>query len=173
MNNKHIFNDIKHSVVKSETLRKVANEAVSKCLLLRHQCSTKEWVCGTCSHHLKQNMIPPYAVQNKMSFPYKPDHLDLLELEWRLVSPRLIFQKIHEAARGKQLKIHGNIVNVPADVVNTVDKQPRLSTETDTIKVHLKRKLKYKNYVLSQNIRPSKVFEAAKWLTETGTNMNI
>ena len=70
-------------------------------------------------------------------------------------------------------KFHGNIVNVPADVVNTVDKLPRLSTETDTIKVHLKRKLKYKNYVLSQNIRPSKVFEAAKWLTETGTNMNI
>ena len=52
---------------------------------------------------------------------------------------------------------------------NTVDMLPRVSTETDTIKVHLKRKLKYKNHVLSQNIRPSKVFEAAKWLNETGT----
>ncbi|XP_078380273.1 uncharacterized protein LOC144663234 [Oculina patagonica] len=103
-----------------------------------------------------------------MIFPHKPDHLDLTELEWRLVSPRLIFQKIHEAARGKQYKIHDNIVNVPADVVNTVNILPRLSTETDTIKVQLKRKLKYKNYVLSQNIRPSKVFEAAKWLTENG-----
>ncbi|XP_078345269.1 uncharacterized protein LOC144630776 [Oculina patagonica] len=103
-----------------------------------------------------------------MSFPCKTDHLDLTELEWRLVSPRLIFQKIHEAARGKQFKIHGNIVNVPADVINTVNILPRLSTETDTIKVQLKRKLKYKNYVLSQNVRSSKVFEAAKWLTENG-----
>lgn len=29
--------------------------------------------------------------------------------------------------------------------------------------------MKYKNFVLSQNIRPFKVFEAAKWLTENGT----
>ena len=103
-----------------------------------------------------------------MNFPFKPDHLDLTELEWRLVSPRLIFQKIHEAARGKQFKIHGNIVNVPADVINTVNVLPRLSTETETIKVQLKRRLKYKNYVLSQNVRPSKVFEAAEWLTKNG-----
>lgn len=104
-----------------------------------------------------------------MSFPHKPDHLDLTELEWRLVSPRLILQKIHEAARGKRFKIHGNIVNVPADVLNTVNILPRVSTETETIKVQLKRRLKYKNFVLSQNIRPFKVFEAAKWLTENGT----
>jgi len=79
--------------------------------------------------------VPPCAVQNKTSFPHKPEHLDLTELEWGHVSPQLIFQKIHEAARGKQFKIRGNIVNVPADVVNTVNILPRLSNETDTIKV--------------------------------------
>ncbi|XP_078352155.1 uncharacterized protein LOC144636825 [Oculina patagonica] len=158
----------KHSLVRTDTVLKLNNEAVLRCIRKDEQCCTAQWVCHTCYNHLKQNKVPPCAVQNKMSFPHKPDHLDLTELEWRLVSPRLIFQKIHEAARGKQYKIHGNIVNVPADVVNTVNILPRLSTETDTIKVQLKRKLKYKNYVLSQNIRPSKVFEAAKWLTENG-----
>ena len=68
-----------------------------------------------------------------MSFPCKPECLDLTELEWKLVSPRLVFQKIHEAARGKQWKIHGNVVNVPADV-NTVHMLPRQLTDTETIK---------------------------------------
>ncbi|XP_078373061.1 uncharacterized protein LOC144656692 [Oculina patagonica] len=158
----------KHSLVRAQTVLKLDNEAVLKCIKISEQCCTAQWVCNTCYKHLKQNKIPPCAVQNKMNFPSKPDHLDLTEVEWRLVSPRLIFQKIHEAARGKQFKIHGNIVNVPADVVNTVTILPRLSSETETIKVQLKRKLKYKNYVLSQNIRPSKVFEAAEWLTENG-----
>ena len=159
----------KHSLVRTETVLKLNNEAVQKCIRTSNeQCHTAQWVCRTCYSYLKQNKVPPCAVQNKMSFPHKPENLDLTELEWRLVSPRLIFQKVHEAARGKQYKIHGNIVNVPADVINTVNILPRLSTETDTIKVQLKRKLKYKNYVLSQNIRPSKVLEAAKWLTENG-----
>ncbi|XP_078349889.1 uncharacterized protein LOC144634728 [Oculina patagonica] len=158
----------KHSVVRVKTVLKLDNEAVLKCIKISEHCCTAQWVCNTCYKHLKQNKVPPCAVQNKMNFPSKPDHLDLTELEWRLVSPRLIFQKIHEAARGKQFKIHANIVNVPADVVNTVTILPRLSSETETIKVQLKRKLKYKNYVLSQNIRPSKVFEAAEWLTENG-----
>ena len=158
-----------HSVVRAEVLRYLENEVVSKCLPNRWECCAKEWVCKTCSHHIKKNKIPPCAVQNKMGFPYKPEFLDLSDLEWRLVSPRLIFQKIHEAARGKQLKIHGNVVNVPADVANTANVLPRVSTQTETIKVQLKRKLMYKHYVLSQNIRPFKVFEAAKWLTENGT----
>ena len=37
-----------------------------------------------------------------------------------------------QAPRGKQLKINGNIVNVPADVANTVSMLPRLPSETST-----------------------------------------
>ena len=83
-----------------------------------------------------------------MAFPYKPKNLDLTELEWRLVSPRLVFEKLHEAPRGKQMKISGNIVNVPANVTNTVIVLPRISEEQGTIKVQLKRRLKYKSYTL-------------------------
>ena len=70
------------------------------------------------------------------------ENLDLTELEWRLLSPRLVFEKLQEAPRGKQMKIYGNIVNVPANVVNTVSVLPRLSEQEGTIKVQLKRKFK-------------------------------
>ena len=53
--------------------------------------------------------------------------------------------------------------------MNTVNVLPRLDSETGTIKVHLKRRLKYKNCTMSQNVRPVKVFEAAKWLTENSS----
>ena len=69
-----------------------------------------------------------------------------------------------QAPRGKQLKINGNIVNVPADVNHTVGILPRLPSQTGTIKVNLKRRLQYKSSALSLNIRPSKVIEVAMWL---------
>ena len=51
------------------------------------------------------------------------------ELECRLIAPRLAFQKV----------LQGNVVNVPADVCNTVTMPPRLAQDTGTIKVQLKR----------------------------------
>ena len=69
-----------------------------------------------------------------------------------------------QALRGNQLKVNGNIVNVPADVSSTVNLLPRLENETGTIKVQLKRKLQYKSFALSLNVRPHKVVQAADWL---------
>ena len=89
-----------------------------------------------------------------MVFPPKPAFFDLNELECRLLAPRIAFQKLMQAPRGRQLKIHGNIVNVPADVTHTVSMLPRLPSETGTIKVNLKRKLQYKSSALSLNVRP-------------------
>lgn len=50
---------------------------------------------------------------------YSPKTNDINELECRLLAPRIAFQKLMQAPRGRQLKIHGNIVNVPADVTHT------------------------------------------------------
>jgi hypothetical protein len=50
---------------------------------------------------------------------------------------------------GKHFKINGNVVNVPADIANTVSVLPRLSVETGTIKVNLKRRLEYKSSALN------------------------
>ena len=73
-----------------------------------------------------------------------------------------------QAPRGGQVKINGNIVNVPADVINTVNMLPRFPNETSTIKVNLKRRLQYKSSALSPNVRPNKVAEAAEWLVNNG-----
>jgi hypothetical protein len=112
--------------------------------------------------------VPPCAAVNGLQFPEKPSFFDLNELECRLLAPRLAFQKLMQAPRGRQLKINGNIVNVPADVVNTVNMLPRFPNETSTIKVNLKRRLQYKSSALSLNVRPNKVAEAAKWLVNNG-----
>ena len=96
-----------------------------------------------------------------MKFPEKPNFFDLNELQCRLLAPRLALQ----APRGKQFKISGNVVNVPADVTITVNMLPRLPQETGTIKVQLKCRLQYKSSALSLNVRPHKVLQAAAWLT--------
>jgi hypothetical protein len=75
----------------------------------------------TCDEHLKKGKVPPSAISNGLKFPAKPDFFDLNELECRLIAPRFAFQKIMQAPRGRQLKITGNVVNVPADICNTVN----------------------------------------------------
>ena len=63
--------------------------------------------------------------------------------------------KLLQAPRGK---ISGNVVNAPADITDTVHILPRVESTSGTIKVQLKRKLKYKSSALSLNVRPRKVF---------------
>ena len=153
----------KHSVTAAKKLR-VSNPGIVKYLLSKTSVDDVEWICQSCFRYLKKNKIPPYAAKNGMSFPLKPDFFDLNELECRLLAPRLAFQKLMQAPRGNQLKIKGNIVNVPADVNNTVNVLPRLPQESGTIKVQLKRRLQYKSSALSLNVRPYKILQAANWL---------
>jgi len=102
-----------------------------------------EWICISCGKYLIKNKVPPCAAVNRMKFPKKPSFFDLNELEYILLAPRLAFQKLMEAPRGKQFKNNGNIVNVPADVTNSVSLLPRLTN------VNLKRKWQCKSSVLS------------------------
>ena len=116
---------------------------------------------------MKKDKISPCSIANGLKFPEKPDFFDLNELECRLVAPQLAFQKIAIARRGGQLKITGNVVNVPADVCDNINMLPRLPQDTGTIKVQLKRRLQYKSSALSLNVRPNKVMQAAAWLVNT------
>ena len=132
----------KHSVLNANKLRK------SNCYIHKYLCNMKsvdnnEWVCRTRYSHLIKNKIPPCAIANGMKFPDRPDFFDLNELECRLLAPRIAFQKLMQAPRGRQFKMHGNIVSVPADVRNTVTMLPRLQSQTGTVKINLKRKLQY------------------------------
>ena len=153
----------KHSVCPAERTR-VSNPNMLKHLQNIISVDKKEWICRSCNEYLKKNKVPPCAITNEIKFPEKPNFFYLNELECRLLAPRLAFQKIMQAPRGKQLKINGN-VNVPADVSTTVNMLPRLPHENGRIKVQLKRKLQYKSSVLSLNVRPQKVIQAATWLT--------
>ena len=153
----------KHSVFPAAKIRN-SNPAAEKYLLNSKSVNNKEWLCRTCHNHLAKDKVPPLALLNGMKFPKKPEFFDLNELECRLIAPRLAFQKLMQAPRGRQLKIHGNVVNVPAEVSDTVNMLPRLPNDTGTIKVNLKRKLQYKSSALSLNIRPHKVVQAANWL---------
>jgi len=153
----------KNGVLSAKNLRQ-SNSNMSKFLCNKRSVDNVEWLCKTCHRHLISNKIPPCAVVNGMVFPQKPDFFDLNELECRLLAPRIAFQKLMQAPTGKQLKIHGNIVNVPADVTSTVTMLLWLPCQTETIKVNLKRKLQFKSSALSLNIRPHKVVQAAQWL---------
>ena len=51
-----------------------------------------------------------------------------------------------QAPRGRQFKIHGNVVNVPAEVSETVNMLPRLPSETGTIKVKFKKKISIQKF---------------------------
>ena len=158
----------KHSVRSADTLRHV-NPDIDKYLLNKKSVNNVEWLCNSCHKYLAKNKVPPCAALNGMQFPTKPAIFDLNELECRLLAPRLAFQKLMQAPRGKQFKISGNIVNVPADITNSISMLPRLPDETGTIKVNLKRRLQYKSSALSLNVRPHKVVEAANWLVNNST----
>ena len=126
-----------------------------------------EWICSTCHCNLKDGKLPKCAKANKMTFPDKPEVLNLTVLEERLISPRIPFMQIRELPTGGQLSIHGNVINVPADVNSTVNVLPRPVNESQTIPIKLKRRLSYKHYYQFQSIRPSKVLEAAKYFVRT------
>lgn len=99
-----------------------------------------------------------------MSFPEKPELLNLTPLEERLISPRIQFMQICELLRGGQLSIHENIVNVPSDINSTIQCLPRPINESPTIPINLKRRLSYNHHYQFQNVRPKKVLDAAKYL---------
>ena len=130
----------KPSVSSATTLIK-SNPDIMRYLQGKKSVNDCEWLCKSCQKYLIRNKVPPCAIINGMEFPRKPTFFDLNELECRLLAPRLAFQKLMQAPRGKQFKIAGNVVNIPADVTNIVNMLPRLPLETGTIKVNLKRKL--------------------------------
>jgi len=104
-----------------------------------------------------------------LHFPPVPTHLPVLNMtEWRLLSPRLAFMQIREAVVGKQFRIHGNIVCVPADVSTIISTLPRTSSNLETVAVQLKRRSQYQHAFLTSNIRPACIREVGAYLVEHG-----
>ena len=159
----------RHSVVVLNSNSLPDCHAVDICVPGLQRSRGNELICNTCLSHLKKKTVPPSSTANGMGFPEIPQHLkDLHQVEWRLVSPRIPFMKVFAAPRDGQKKIRGNVVNVPCDTVNTFQVLPHTGSEHQTIQVKIKRDLKYTNHVMSQNVRPYKVREAAEYLVTHG-----
>lgn len=142
---------------------------------LLQQCTTNylsvqgiEWICRTCLRNLQNGQVPRISVQNKCMFPLKPLELCLHQLEERLLSPRIPFMQMRELPRGGQLSIKGNVVNVPVDVTPTITALPRNLSETQTIPIKLKKRMRFASSVFTENVRPLKVMSALKWLIVNG-----
>ena len=81
-------------------------------------------------------------------------------LEERLVSIRIPFMTLYKKGAGGQLEMKGSVVNVPVDVVPTLNKLPRLPSDAHTIMLKFKRKMTFRRNEWAQNIRPRIVLKA-------------
>ncbi len=124
----------------------------------------KEWLCSTCTRHLKENRIPPISYANGVKFNKIPDELKLVQMEERCIALRQPFFQIRELPSGGQKSIKGNVVNVPMDVTKTINQLPRNLNETETIGIKFKKKVSYKKCDYCENIRPQVVIKAARYL---------
>jgi len=90
-------------------------------------------------------------------------------LEERLKSLCIPFMQIIlcELPRGGQLSIHGNVVNVLADVNSVVNTLPKPKNKSQTVPIKLKCTYKCKYHNQFHNVRPRKVLETAKHLVKT------
>ena len=158
----------KHTVRPIKKVKTLGTEAAVLCTTVIGDQVESDWICFCCHRHIMNGRVPPMSIANGLAFPKKPVKMDLHQLEWRLLAPRIVFMKIHQAPMGKQFKLKGSVVNVVANVANTVNSLPRTQGNMSTIPVKLKRRLKFKHHTISQNIRPNTVRKAAKWLVNNG-----
>ena len=137
---------------------------------LIEECNThtivkgREWLCSTCTRHLRENRIPPISYANGMRFNKIPEELVLFQMEERCVALRQPFFQIRELPNGGQKSIKGNVVNVPMDVSKTINQLPRNLNDTETIGIKFKKKVSYKKCDYNENIRPTAVINAARYL---------
>lgn len=155
----------RHSVLEFD-LTRPSSTLINSCTTSITSVENKKWICMQCKKYLKDDKVPPCSVGNGLKFPCIPKELQgLTKLEERLISPRIPFMQIKELPRGGQIAMHGNLINVPADVDKTVKLLPRNMNESDdTIPLKLKRSVNYKSHIAFEHVRPEKIIEAAKWL---------
>ncbi|MDY6842421.1 MAG: DUF6570 domain-containing protein, partial [Pseudomonadota bacterium] len=162
----------KHSVSLAPSAVRLEQKGIKRALIERCLLGTKsfqdaEWICSTCLRNLSNNVLPDLAVTNGLRFPAVPPPLQgLTTLEERCIAPRIPFMQLRELGVDRQYGIRGNVVNVPVDVMATVTSLPRRFEETQTIALKLQRRMCYKSSYHFENVRPRKIFDAAKWLIE-------
>ena len=125
----------------------------------------QEWICPTCHDHLMRGNMPPLAMANNLELIQIPPELsDLNILERHISSKYITFAKIVPLPKGQQRLLCGNVVCVPSDVEKTVNTLPRLRSESQVMRVKLKRRLCFKGHQMFQTVTWKKVLKALRTL---------
>jgi hypothetical protein len=142
------------------------NEFESKIFYLSIEDTPR--LCETCYRDYKNNRVPRLALANGIDFPKVPPILkDLTTLEERLCALRLPFMQIRSLGVDGQCGIRGNVVHIENDLDMTVSVLPRTEDLSAVIPVGLVRHLDHQRPYLFQEIRPARVYQAAKYLITT------
>ena len=127
----------------------------------------REWICHSCHDNLKMGEIPSIAVMNMLELsPIPPELSDLNILERHIIARYIPFAKIISLPKGQQKLIHGGVVCVPSEVESTVNALPRPSSQSQLLKVKLKRRMNYTGHYQFQTVDMNKVLSALSKLKE-------
>ena len=127
------------------------------------------FVCSSCYRQVKKHDRPTFNQYQGIFWPQKVGDLDIYPHEERLIALRIPFMHIQVLPSGAQKSLRGNIINVPADIHETVNMLPRHLNESNTVTVRLKRRMQYKGVYAEYNVRPIKVLNALQYLKEHST----
>ena len=95
----------KQSVKEVSSLKRTESidlSLLTKCLTGYTSVANLEWICNTCLFNIRQGKIPKLSFINGMTFPQKPQELNLNNLEERLISLRIPFMQIRALNSGGQ-----------------------------------------------------------------------
>jgi hypothetical protein len=125
-------------------------------------------LCLTCYRDYRKGSVARLALSNGIGFPIIPPILqDLTTLEERLCALRLPFMQIRSLGVDGQCGIRGNVVHIENDLDLSVALLPRTEDQSAIIPVGLVRSINHEKPYLFQEIRPAKVYLAAKYLLTT------
>ena len=124
----------------------------------------RAFVCNTCNGQIKKRRSPTFNKYNGIHWPSKVPELDIFPHEERLIALRLPFMHIQILPSGGQHSLKGNVINVPADIHETIFMLPRHLNDQGTVSVKLKRRLCYRAVYEDSNVRPVNVLQALQYL---------
>jgi hypothetical protein len=142
------------------------SELENKVFFLKEEYEPR--LCETCYRDYRKGSVPRLALSNGIQFPKIPTILqDLTTLEERLCALRLPFMQIRSLGVDGQCGLRGNVVHIENDLDLSVAVLPRTEDESAVIPVGLVRHLDHQHPYIFQEIRPAKVYQAAKYLLTT------
>ncbi|KAF0728731.1 ELKS/Rab6-interacting/CAST family member 1-like [Aphis craccivora] len=94
-------------------------------------------ICSSCLQHIKKSKVPPLYIGNGYELNSVPSSVTQLnQIEKQMFSLRLPFMKIFKCLRSDgQLKMKGNIINVPIDLTKTTSILPRRAENLAAVKM--------------------------------------